>query len=183
MTLWKKIALISFFSGAGFALVAAVILASVVWYTSRPTPPKQWNTKTLVATFDEVNVEGDNHHFVFYYTVQNNGDSDYSQETSVLLHVAGKLKRSNSYTSFDQHVSIRTPIFIPAHKRVRVAIELNYVYPKTVSEKLTDDERREFRKQVKEYVKTELSNLDGFVVFDEIPHYEIDFPAGWDSEK
>jgi hypothetical protein len=75
------------------------------------------------------------------------------------------------------------PIFIPAHKRVRLPIDLTYTYPNGGSAGVTDEEKREFKKQLTEYVKTKLANLDGFVMFDEIPHIEIDFPAGWTTEK
>jgi hypothetical protein len=49
---WKRIAVISFFAGAGFAVVGLAMLAGIGWYTSRPKPLKQCDTKAIVAMED-----------------------------------------------------------------------------------------------------------------------------------
>jgi hypothetical protein len=49
MTSWKKLALITFFSGAGFALVLVLVIGTFIWYSSRPKPQKPWNTDAIVA--------------------------------------------------------------------------------------------------------------------------------------
>jgi hypothetical protein len=47
----------------------------------------------------------------------------------------------------------------------------------------TEEEKKQFRDELRKYVSGELPNLDGFVLFDERNRYQIDFPGGWKNDK
>lgn len=182
---WKRFAIVSFFGGVGCAVTLSAIVGTWAWYSSRPTAPKPWDTKSLTATFDEIRVEGEQNHLVFYYAVENHTDTDYKLDdvSAVETHTTAKLARSNSYSLFRKNPGIRLPVFIPAHKRALFPLEITYSYQKAEDRNATSTQRSEFRNAVKNYVNTEMPNLDGFSLFDESLRYEIDFPPGWKSEK
>lgn len=41
------------------------------------------------------------------------------------------------------------------------------------------EEQEKQHKALEDYVRNEMPNLDGFVLFDDFHGYEIDFPKGW----
>jgi hypothetical protein len=73
--------------GVGVAAVLATIAGILIWYQSRPSPARAWNTKALTATFDEVRVEGEKNYLTFYYSVENNTDTDYKLDEYSDIHV------------------------------------------------------------------------------------------------
>jgi len=75
MTTWKRIAIRSLFFGAGFALIAAAISAGIAWYLNRPQP---WDTQAITSEYSHVHTRGESHTLVFYYTLINNTNKDYS---------------------------------------------------------------------------------------------------------
>jgi hypothetical protein len=127
---WKRLAIISFFSGAGFAMTLAVIIGAWAWYSSRPTPQKPWDNKSLTAAFDDIRVEGEQNHLVFYYSVENHTDTDYKLDdaSAVEVHTTAKLTRTNSYSLFRKNPGIRLPVFIPARKRALFTLEITNSY-------------------------------------------------------
>jgi hypothetical protein len=183
MPLWKRLVIISASAGAGFAVLLAVIVGGVIWYSSRP--PKPWNSAAIKATYDSIDTEGDKRTFVFDYTLENETDADYKVNSDALVTVAGRLQTQKSLSMLGGHegvVKIDYPIFVPARQRVRFAIHL-LAYPYKGELKLNSDasreERRNYYKALEGYVRKELANLDGFVLFDEVNRYQINFPKGW----
>jgi hypothetical protein len=87
---WKRLAIISLSCGAGFALIAALILWGVAWYTYRPTPPKPWNTTVIVAKAPPgFSISNDGSRIDFSYAVENTTKEDYridsANEVQVML--------------------------------------------------------------------------------------------------
>ena len=80
MELWKKILLRSAGFGAGFAIIASVVLGTMLWWSSRPPKQKPWNDKAIVASYESLDTEGDANTFRFTYTLENKTDIDYRVE-------------------------------------------------------------------------------------------------------
>ena len=70
-------------------------------------------------------------------------------------------------------------MLLPVGHKIRFSVHLKLPYPDKLKEKASNDEKKAFRKKIKEYVASELSNLDGFVFFDKTNRYEIRLPRGW----
>lgn len=148
------------------------------WKESRPHPPKPWNTAALTATFDRLGVEGDKNHVVFRYVLQNNLQSDYRLDGSVV--VMGRLAQPESLVeNRDNYLIVDQPLFIPAGHRVRFTIRTPVPYSKRLSDSATDEERKAFRKALTEFVNEKMGNLNGFAFFDATARYKIEFPKGW----
>ena len=177
MALGKRIALRSFLFGAGFAMILAAIAGIFWWYSSRPKPPKPWDIGAIKATFDFISA--DEKSIEFYYVLENTTNLDYRAETGADIQFTPLLADEKSLAGLD-FAKIHYPIVIPSKQKLLVTIEIPYPYkdprpPLAAS----PDERREFRRKLKEYVGTEFRNMDGFVLFDSKTKYQVNFPRGW----
>ena len=179
---WKRPLLVGIGWGVGTAIGLAAVVGAIVWYSNRPSqpaPPKPWNSSAITAEYDYAGTEGDSNEVVVYYTLENVTDFDYRVEDGQNMMMSAKLEKEKELSPFNEVQKIDYPIFVPAKKRVRFAIHLNYPY--TVKEKDNADanERRAYRQAVEKYIADEPSNLDGFDLLDETNRYEIVFPGGW----
>jgi hypothetical protein len=162
--------------------------ACVQPYTNRqkpPAPPKPWDSKSIKAEYDSASTEGDSNNIEVSYTLENTTDFDYRVTDATNVTMTAKLARQNELSSFNEDSGkIDYPIFIPAKKRVRFDIHINYQYPVKQTLPHPDlEERRKYRAGLEKYMSEELGNLDGFDFLDESSRYEIIFPAGWKHSK
>jgi len=181
----KRLAIVSASLGAGAVVMSAVLVALFTWYSSRPNPPKPWDAKAITATFDYPETEKvalNAPTIVLYYTLQNKTDLDYRLPKRDLLEVTARLKREKSLTGGPELLTEDESVFIPAKQRRRFAIHLKYPIEDDLGPdpKSKDDHRRRW-KLIADFMKTNLSNLDGFVIFDPERRYQIDLPNGWDN--
>lgn len=182
MPTWKTIVLKSFGFGAGFAIGFCAIAGFWLWYSERPKPSKPWNKQAITAEYDYVDPEGDKNSLTFHYVLQNNTDSDYRIGSDSGIEITNKLKRQKGLGEFANHtITTNYPVFIPAKSRVWISLKIPYPYPIKEKDNPTTDERKQYTTEVAKYVTDELSNLDGFVLFDMSNRYEIDFPTGWEQ--
>ena len=91
-----------------------------------------------------------------------------------------KLKRQGSLShSADAFEKYDLPIYIPSKQKLRYGIHLAYPYEQPLKANPSRDERSAYQTKIKAWVNDNLTNLDGFVFFDEEHRYQIDFPKGW----
>ena len=188
MPTWKRIFLKAVGFGAGAVLAAAICLGLFVWYKSRPVKPKPWDQSAITAKFYQVSTTDEGaSKLEFQYVLQNNTDKDYELQTYSAAKIAGKLQDTGSLTGFatQEEFSLKLPIFVPAHQKTRINITLpNYGFssPVHLTSASSDDERRQHNAAVVAYVTKRMSNLDGFVLFDDNSRYQIELPNGWKNE-
>ena len=187
---WKRLVLTAGLGG-GFAIGLALIAGAWLWYQGRPTKLKPWNTKAIVAAFDYPDIEssqpgGSNEStvsmIVLYYTLENTTDSDYHMPPQEQLEVDARLKREKSLSGDTGILTLdKEQVFIPAKQRRRFSLHLNYSMTKSWGpEPKTKQEQRERWKLIADYLNKELTNLDGFVVFDSTNRFQINLP-GWSN--
>ena len=153
-----------------------------------------------------MNTEGEEDTLVFYYILENTTAIDYRFPSSPTILV--KLERQKSLIEGPLFVHGDTFTFIPAGQRLRFGIHLQYPYeqlpkgfflegpissalrpfvnsgepiPKEQRPHLNPDEfiARRYQRGARNFVKEYLPNHNGFVLYDEENHYQIDFPKGW----
>lgn len=192
MPTWKRVLLKSVGVGLGIGLGLAIAIAVFVWHSSRPVPPKPWNTNAITASFSGVDTYGDDSHFRFIYILENHTDQDYRVNASDLLLSAVIVEKGSlaggSNVKFQENT-----IFLPAKQHSQVEIELlGYSLPSFIPDKgfipdnptnFTPDERRHFQQSVLSYVATNLPRLNGFAAYDDAHRYRIDFPNGWKQNR
>jgi len=188
METWKPIFLKAAGFGAGGVLTAAICLGLFFWYKSRPARPRPWDQSAITAQFYRVSTaaEGDSK-LEFEYVLQNNSEKDYELPAYSAPKIAAKLQDTKSFAGFaDQNqFLLKLPIFVPAHQKTRIDVTLpSYGFSSAIhlTSVSSDDERRKYNAAVGAYVAQKMSNLDGFVLFDENNRYEIELPNGWKRE-
>ena len=179
----KRLVIISASAGVGLALAMAIIAGAALWYSSRPERPKPWNSKTIVATFDYPGVEGEvgAKTIVLYYTLENTTDLDYRMPHQDQLEINSRLRRENSLSGGKGLTVDSQDTFIPARQRKRFAIHVAYPMNDPLGPDKTKEDRRKQWQIIANFMKAELPNLNGFVIFDPVARYEIVFPNGWDN--
>lgn len=166
----KRVILICLSFCAGFAIM--------LWYQTRPKP---WNTKAITASYKNADTEGKLNLIVFYYSLTNNTNYDYTIQDNKNIYLAIKLKNKdiNERKGDDSMATIDYPFFIPAKHSLQFKLHLIYSGPDKTQTLQTKEDISKYHKEVEAYISKELIDLDGFVIFDENNHYKIDFPKGW----
>ena len=176
----KRALAIAFAFGTGLALVGVSAVALLSWWSNRPV---SWNVSAVTASFDSVDTEGPEKKLVFYYVLSNNTNRDFRIDSEAEVRLAGKLQRQAALTleNAGKCLSAEFPLFVPAKQRSRFAVHLGYPYRGSValSEGTSKADRARDEEAVATFVREELSNLDGFVLFHEPTHYRIELPNAW----
>jgi hypothetical protein len=177
----KRAILISAAAGAGVVFAVASIAAGVLWYSSRPSYPKPWNTTALKTEFHYIDTEGTQNTLVFGYYVANQTDMDYQLPAVSALSLMAK-RTDNSALSEPQpdYESIDQKLFVPAHQTVSVTIHIAVtpdVKKKDVFGEIDKD--KGYRNDLKEWAGKKFENLGGWVLFDKQNRYQVTFPKGW----
>lgn len=172
---WKRVAIIGLFCGAGFALMAGLILGGVVWYTSRPTPPKPWNTTVIVAKeTPDFDVTDGGTKVEFRYTLENASDSDYRIDSISGIELLARHKDgilSQPLPDADKLLSL--PVFVPARQKARIRLSFAFAGIPTRNSGESD---ATFDQRIRTYLEQRYGFLGGFVIFDSTNRYEIDLP-------
>ncbi|MGI0084648.1 MAG: hypothetical protein ACREBQ_06155 [Nitrososphaerales archaeon] len=178
---WRRLFFISVGFGAGFAVAAFLIGAFIYWYVNRPKP---WDKAALKATFATMEIDTQpqaaNYKTTFLYDIENQTDRSYdfnSYNLTLLAVLAEGNALSKEFGHYQaEEPKIDGPAFIPAHGKARVQIVVYYAYPQDWN----TDQKSDVNKVVKSF-DHRLRELNGFVVFDNNAHYEIDMPEGWQN--
>lgn len=183
---WEKIALRSAFFGVGFSLILIITIGGYFWYESRPKPLIPWDNNAIIAHYDYADTVGEQNTIVFYYTIENKTNYDYSINDidKILLYANLNRQQSLSGGDIDEILNIEYPIHVPSKHRVRFKINLNYSTDmKGLKSGSTNEEREMFNKEMSAYLSNKFKNLNGFSMFDLKNRYKIEFPAGWKTEN
>ncbi len=179
----KRKMLIAGSAGAGAILMAALVLGVVLWRrsTPKPPPPRPWNTTSLIAQeppgFGLVAMR-EKKLISFSFMVENTKSDDYEFRP---LGVKLMVKYKDS--------SLRGPIsppsgtpwhsaFIPAKQRGHIAILLS---TREAPLKSARESEQEYHERLRGYLQEHFKNVNGFVLYDEINHYQLNLPR-WRSE-
>jgi len=175
---WKRALLIGFGWGIGTVVGIAAIFGIWRWQSTRPKP---WNVSAITGEFESVDTEGNGRTFLFYFTLANHTGSDYSLESSSDAPLYSKIQDSKSLmTVKHDEGELEFPIFIPQHGRTRIILHLlSYGYPWKNVNPADDANKKQHRLEVARYLNDEMTNLNGFEIFDHVNHYEIVLPPGW----
>ena len=137
--------------------------------------PIPWNAHALQTSYAGVRVreiDPSNAAVVFLYDVDNKSESDYELSKGGNVVVMSRLKSSHTLSS-EKPVNLSASAFVPANNRTRIALEVSEPFSWPSHMDSTSENR--FR----DLVAQEVSDLEGFVIFDQSHRYQIDLPASW----
>jgi hypothetical protein len=168
---WKKILLRAAGFGGGFAIVAAIILGTIMWWTNRPVKPKPMNAYVITGKFSgmTIQVREETMYLTVTYGLHNTTDRDYMLPSQgELMVVNPENKGLDTFAGIMWDSTSR----IPPGQTVNLKFDVPYPLSlyNTKAAELTD-----FKALVK-FTQKRLKEIDGFKSFDYSERYEIDLP-------
>jgi hypothetical protein len=177
LSLSKKIFLRSAGFGAGFALILCAVVAGFLYYGSRPKPAKPWNRDAIIAKSSDLSIGCDNSVvFYYHYIVENTTDSDYyfpaDNKTAFIV------LPENKGLSQDKSFEWDSGAYIPSKQKIEVSFRVSHDYTESFQKQdcLNDT------KKLAAFTLRRLGEMDGFIIFDELSRYQIDFPETWEGK-
>ncbi len=162
---------------AGAAVLLAVILvfAGMASRAPRAGAPKPWNPNTVRASYVASQLrQVDKAHAALFlaYDLDNGTDLDYRLDEPSGVIIMARLKSDGSLSQ-EEPVRLSYPVFLPAHQRVRVAIQVlqPFTWPAPADPRLDD--------KLKDFVKQRLANTQGFILFNEAGRLQVELPNAW----
>ncbi|MDX6463248.1 MAG: hypothetical protein QOE55_6945 [Acidobacteriaceae bacterium] len=172
---WKNLLIISMSFGAGFALMAGLILGGLVWFKSRPATPKPWLNAVIVAKEEPgFLVTDDGKTIKLDYTLENTGSNDYRIDSPEGIEVMAQGRDgtlSGPLPNTGEH--IRIPFFVPSKQKSIFELSVQLSEPWTRNSAQSDADYHEF---VRTRLEQAYGHLAGFAIFDSANHYRIDLP-------
>jgi hypothetical protein len=166
--------------GASFAFTLGVLTLLVMWYLSRPKPPVPWDKAAITAEFDRVGTEEDDRYPSFAYTLQNNTDRDYQLNGASVVANARLLAQNSLSTLDDDHILLKSYVFLPPKQRTRLLLYIKYEFPDSLKRSIRSAKSTEAGlTMIRKYLADDMHNLNGFVLLDKDYRYEITLPRGW----
>jgi hypothetical protein len=141
------------------------------------TPANPWVSGAVAGTLAGIRVreiDAATAGVEFSYDLDNTTDTDCRIEKGPSVVVMSRLKSDHSLSS-EQEVSLNSSIFAPAKNRTRISLEATHPFIWPSQTDASADAK--FRGLVAE----EVSDLEGFVLFDQSTHYQIELPGGWQA--
>lgn len=150
--------------------------------------PRPWNRSAITAEYYVVlTSDQPDSKLEFEYVLENRTDKDYELQKYSATKIAARLEDTDSLTGFadENEIVLKLPVFVPAHQKTRITISMpgygfSPLTPLTSSS--TPEERHKRRAEIAAYVTKRMSNLNGFVLFDESNRYQVELPNGWKKE-
>jgi hypothetical protein len=178
---WKHAAIAICDGVAGIASVLALIGGYFLWNESKLERSQPRTTTAIIAKYAGISISDKDNHISFQYFLENNTDQDYKLERSTGICLAVKLGREKSLSPCLDNVQedIHFPTFVPARRRVMFVIQTPKICPKPFKSANSPEEQEKQQEELEDYVRNEMPNLDGFVLFDDYHRYEIDFLRSW----
>lgn len=155
-----------------------LIAASGAWYLFPLHHLPTWNRSAVTATFIGAQVQETNlgnATLLLTYSLQNHTDFDFRLADGPGIFLMSRLKPSGTLSS-QQQTHLSYPTFLPARQRARIALELT-----PLSAWRTENDPP-FEGKFKELF-TQLTDVQGFVLFDQTNRVEIEFASAWRELK
>lgn len=172
MASWRKITVV----GAAICVLllgAALAVGKYLRVRSSAAQPGPWDSRAIAAAFTGVQVrEIDASHatVLFFYNLDNKTDRDYRLVVGRNVVVMGRLRTDGSLVTNDQ-ATLNSSAFVPAGNRTRVALSVTgpFAWP------MHQDSEAE--SAYRQFILSQLSDLKGFVIFDQVSRYQIELPV------
>ena len=157
------------------AILLILLLARLASSQHAAAQANPWTSRPIKGAFAGVTVreiDAADAAVVLSYDLDNDTGTDFSLTKSLNVVVMSRLKSDNTFSS-QRPITLSSSIFVPAGKRGRITLEIAGPFAWPSDSDKTADAR------VRQLVQGELVDLDGFVLFDQTTHYQVNLPAGW----
>ena len=199
MSTWKHLLLKALGVGVGIGIGLGLVIAIGIWYSSRPSVPRPWDTKSITATYQSAQFASQPEPAAYFrYVLQNNTDQDYSVslmdsqgQASSTIKLAARERQLHSDNSAD--ATGATPISDANVTLVFGGVEASLPNVKDIFDLVSGGKPLFIpaKQKVQVRLRWALNKVDmkhatsvqlvneglyGFVLFDEANRYQIEFP-------
>jgi hypothetical protein len=163
---------------SGAALVIIFFLVGLDMNTSRARASQGWKLNAIKASYVHSELKEINPAhavLIFTYDLDNNTDIDYrltEHSTSGDVIIMSRLKSGGTLSQEDP-IRLVHSVYLPAGQTVRISIEVSHPFLWPAPGDPVLDEK------LKDFVKQRLTNVAGFVLFDEANRFQIELPRAW----
>jgi hypothetical protein len=174
---WKVILLRCAGVGGGFAIIAALVLGGIVWWSSRPKP---WSSSAITAKPTQLGLQqaGDEVRFEFRYAFTNHTSEEYALPSPEMGALMRKLPKDGSFEKLDGATWDST-IKIPPNQSINISFLMPY--------KLADFNMMppdlDLDNKLTAFAGRRLNQIDGLAFFDYTAKYKVEMPRNWDQPK
>jgi hypothetical protein len=174
----KKANKIVLFGGLAIAFFLALIFSVRMASSRNPrtSANNTWDSRSIECTFAGVRIreiDASNVAVEFLYDLRNVTNTDYQLVKGPGILLMSRLRPTGSLSA-EQQIGLKSSVFIPSKNRTRIELEWKHAFnwPAQIDAATTANEFRQL-------VARDIAGLDGFVLFDETTHYQINLPSGW----
>jgi hypothetical protein len=167
---WKKWLIVGASAGGGFAVVCALLIAGVVWWSSRPAG---WDTDAVTVlegrATEFFTLEGNDFQhagFSLAFALQNETNRDITIPTGskIMRRAERGVLREQSTAKIDQAA------FLPARQRAELSLRIQWSCVQFDAEGVRTE------RKASECYSDYFSDVDALVVFDETNHLQLVLP-------
>jgi hypothetical protein len=163
------------------SLSVAIVAFSVALYLFSPYGhrPQAWNSNAITASYIGAQlreIDPGNATLFLAYELQNHTDSDYRLSDGPGILFMSRLHPDGSLSSQEQ-IHLSYPTFLPARQRARVALEIAHPFGWPAENDPL------FQDKLKQLFNQRLTDVQAFVLFDQVDRFQIEFPGGWREFK
>jgi hypothetical protein len=175
MALGKNSLILGCLGIAGILLPAFLFLGALSFKAPQAKPDEAENRGAITAAYAGTRLKQiDKSHatLLFAYDLENNTVTDYHLADSPDILVMARLKADGTLSQTEA-LNLSYPVVVPAKQTVRVELQEQYTFawPPAFDPGLDD--------KLKDFVRERLQNIAGFVLFDEMDHWQVELPSGW----
>jgi len=177
---WRMIVLRAAGMGGGFAVVAALLLGGIVWWSNRPKP---WSPTSITAKPTRLMMQqvGEEVRFEFRYAFTNHTKEEYALPSSEMGALMRRVPENGSLERMDGATWDSTTR-IPPNQTIGVA----FMVPYKLSEfNMSSAEFNMSSADTKRaaFAGHRLKEINGLVFFDYASKYKVEMPRNWDEPK
>jgi len=165
-------------TAVGLGLALCIVVGALLWFVPRPMTTKVWNEKALlVHDAPAIAFSEEPATISLVYHIENATDLDYSIETAQHLKILAVLGDGSLAGPIPDKAILRTPIFLPAHRLGTIVLDLIAFRPPKQNQ---GESAEVYRERLRQSMNEQLSNIHGFVVFDDSSHYQVNL-GKWET--
>jgi hypothetical protein len=163
--------------GGGFAIVAALMLGGIVWWSNKPKP---WSSTSVTAKPTQLMMQqvGEELRFEFRYAFTNHTSAEYALPSPELGVLMRRLPKDGSFEKMDGATWDST-IRIPPNQSIGVA----FLVPYRLSDFNMSSADIDSDTKLAAFAGRRLQAIDGMAFFDFASKYKVEMARNWDDPK
>ena len=167
--------LVSYFK---IAVLLPAVLAPPIYLGVRAFSPRQWDDRSITATFDGLKLDRTSTNLEFHYTLRNRSHMDMHHELGAPLVVIAHRPPVDPYAALAEPV-VEFPVDVPSGSIGHLVIRAGIIMPSDRQLRELHSKSEPSTAEIEDWLRTTLAKLDGFTLTDPRNRFVVRLPKGW----